>query len=53
MSKAGRLEEARQRFTAVEALLDGLFLSMSEHLPRPVEATLACPAALNDELITP
>ncbi len=53
MSKAGRLEEARQRFTAVETMLDGLLLSMSELLPGPVEATLACPAALDDELTTP
>jgi len=52
MSKAGRLEEARQRFTAVEALLKGLLFSMSEPLSRTAEAALACPAALNGELTT-
>ena len=41
MSKAGRLEEARQRFTAVEALLDSLLLSMSEHL-RPASRDHVC-----------
>jgi two-component system, sensor histidine kinase and response regulator len=53
MSKAGQIEEAKQRFTAVEDLVDGLLRSMSRHLPRPVEAIPSRRTVLDNELITP
>ena len=51
-AKAGRLDEARQRFTGLEALAEGLLLSMSHHLFRPADAMVACPAALDTEVVS-
>ena len=52
MSKAGRLEEAKDRLPAVAALLDGLLLSMAEHPARRIDSGLAYPQP-DDEVSSP
>jgi CheY-like chemotaxis protein len=43
MTKAGRLEEAKDQLRSVADLLDGLLLSMTEHLPERIDTRLAYP----------
>jgi two-component system sensor histidine kinase/response regulator len=52
LSKAGRMDEARERFAAVKALAVDLFAVTSEIIRRPAEPVLSSPHRLDDEFFT-
>jgi len=52
LSKAGRMDKARERFASVKALADDLFAVMSQIIRRPAEPVLSSPRRLDDEFFT-